>query len=122
MRCSLDGRARNRSRWAARSFVEFARNLPYILSHGEFRDEIETCQRIIEAFPTDRRCGGQGGVRGGGAKLCDGPSRFARHRLRYERPAVARSTPRRDRPKHRDAVSCAPTPRRRIAVLPDTAR
>ena len=30
-------------------------NLPYILSHGEFRDEIQTLfDEIIEAFPTDQ--------------------------------------------------------------------
>ena len=55
-------------RWSADS-----RELPYILSHGEFRDEIQTLfNEIVEAFPTDQAVPQRGRVRAGRRELCDG--------------------------------------------------
>ena len=49
-------------------------NLPYILSHGEFRDEIETLfNQIIEAFPTDQAVpDARAQFERGRRELCDG--------------------------------------------------
>jgi NAD(P)-dependent dehydrogenase (short-subunit alcohol dehydrogenase family) len=49
-------------------------NLPYILSHGEFRDEIETLfNEIIEAFPTDQAVPeARAAFERGRRELCDG--------------------------------------------------
>lgn len=49
-------------------------NLPYILSHGEFRDEIRTLfDQIIEAFPTDQAVPeARAAFERGRRELCDG--------------------------------------------------
>ncbi len=49
-------------------------NLPYILSHGEFRDEIQTLfDEIVEAFPTDQAVPEARAVfERGRRELCDG--------------------------------------------------
>ena len=49
-------------------------NLPYILSHGEFRDEIRTLfDQIVEAFPTDQAVpAARAAFERGRRELCDG--------------------------------------------------
>jgi NAD(P)-dependent dehydrogenase (short-subunit alcohol dehydrogenase family) len=49
-------------------------NLPYILSHGEFRDEIRTLfDEIVEAFPTDQAVpAARAAFEAGRRELCDG--------------------------------------------------
>jgi NAD(P)-dependent dehydrogenase (short-subunit alcohol dehydrogenase family) len=49
-------------------------NLPYILSHGEFRDEIRTLfDEIVEAFPTDQAVpAARAAFERGRRELCDG--------------------------------------------------
>ncbi|MGZ4703066.1 MAG: SDR family oxidoreductase [Ilumatobacteraceae bacterium] len=49
-------------------------NLPYILSHGEFRDEIRTLfDEIVEAFPTDQSVpAARAAFDRGRRELCDG--------------------------------------------------
>ncbi|MGZ4806087.1 MAG: SDR family oxidoreductase [Ilumatobacteraceae bacterium] len=49
-------------------------NLPYILSHGEFRDEIRTLfDEIVEAFPTDQSVpAARAAFERGRRELCDG--------------------------------------------------
>jgi NAD(P)-dependent dehydrogenase (short-subunit alcohol dehydrogenase family) len=49
-------------------------NLPYILSHGEFRDEIQSLfNEIIEAFPTDQAVPqARAAFERGRRELCDG--------------------------------------------------